>query len=75
MPDGSLDRAFGRNGVVVTPFSGNVEVDALAIDASGRIVAAGGGSGYFALARYTPNGALDPTFGKRGRIETTFVGR
>jgi hypothetical protein len=32
LPDGSRDSSFGRDGLIVTPFSGDVEVDALAID-------------------------------------------
>jgi uncharacterized delta-60 repeat protein len=74
LPDGSRDSSFGRDGLIVTPFSGDVEVDALAIDTRGRIVAVGGGSGYFALARYTPTGTLDPSFGNGGKVETTFLG-
>ena len=72
-PDGELDPSFGNDGLVLTPFAGNVEVDALALDVRGRIAAAGGGSCYFALARYTARGKLDPTFGQGGKVKTNFV--
>jgi uncharacterized delta-60 repeat protein len=74
-PDGELDATFGKGGLVVTPFHGDVQVEGLALDARRRIVAAGGGSGYFALARYTPNGRLDQSFGRGGKVETHLVRR
>jgi uncharacterized delta-60 repeat protein len=71
-PDGSLDRSFGSGGKVLTPFVGNAEAQAVAIQRDGSIVAAGGGAGYFALARYTARGTLDPTFGTGGKVMTRF---
>jgi uncharacterized delta-60 repeat protein len=47
----------------------------VAIDSQGRIVAAGGtteANGEFALARYEPNGGLDPSFGSGGKVTTHF---
>jgi uncharacterized delta-60 repeat protein len=38
-------------------------------------VVAGGSSHGFALARYTQDGALDPSFGGDGRVTTEFAGR
>jgi uncharacterized delta-60 repeat protein len=72
LPDGSLDPSFGTEGKVVTPFPGNAYAEDLAIEPDGAIVAAGGGAGYFALARYTTQGRLDPTFGVRGKVTTNF---
>lgn len=43
----------------------------LALLPNGRLVAAGS-SGIFALARYTPSGALDSSFGEGGRVLTKF---
>ncbi len=37
-------------------------------------MAVGRGSGGFALARYNPNGSLDPSFSGDGRQTTDFVG-
>ncbi len=66
--NGTLDTTFGVNGVVSTSFgSGLAVVNALAIQTDGKIVAGGNThefeNGKFALARYLPNGTLDPTFG------------
>jgi uncharacterized delta-60 repeat protein len=76
-PDGSLDPSFGGDGKVTTDFrGGGDEANAVAIDSQGRIVAAGGAQGPTptrgteALARYRPNGALDPSFGGDGRVTT-----
>src|SRR5215212_5590561 len=44
---------------------------AVALQADGKIVAAGSGGYDFALARYRPSGALDHAFGSRGRVVTT----
>jgi uncharacterized delta-60 repeat protein len=70
---GQLDSNFGTGGKVVTPVGSNDEINALAIDAQGRIVAAG--YAYdgmttnirLALARYTDRGDLDSTFGAGGK--------
>jgi hypothetical protein len=53
------------------------QAGAVAINPSGGIVAAGGACGAtvhhgFALARYTPSGALDPSFGAGGKVTTNF---
>lgn len=70
-PDGSLDKDFGRNGVVLTPVSGgDDEISALVITPDGKIVAAGnvtGTAGSVAVAaRYLADGELDSSFGERG---------
>jgi uncharacterized delta-60 repeat protein len=87
-PDGSLDTSFGADGITNTAFpeqgtSWSASANALAILPDGNIVAAGT-SGWedgcllpprmFALARYTPDGTLDPTFGDGGRVQTEFDG-
>jgi uncharacterized delta-60 repeat protein len=74
--DGRPDATFGSGGRVTTSIgSGNDVVYALALQADGRILAAGsrknGGADGFALARYRPNGTLDPTFGTGGKVTTT----
>lgn len=84
-PDGSLDTSFGFGGTLRTSFrdstGGNAEgADALVIQPDGKIVAAGfsdGGSPGdldFALARYNPDGSLDPSFGFGGTLRTFFGG-
>lgn len=78
---GSLDPSFGSSGKVTTDFStggGSGDYANAAVGALGFIVAAGqsnaAGSEDFALARYTPNGTLDPTFGVGGKVLTDFSG-
>jgi uncharacterized delta-60 repeat protein len=69
--DGSLDRSFGRGGTVLTSLGSGGEVRALAIQANGKLVAAGWihtRSHDFALARYTSHGHLDPGFGRGGKV-------
>ncbi len=67
-PDGGLDPGFGLGGKVRTPVGGGgVGIYALAVDAEGRIVAAGrqfSTAGYdLAVARYRSDGTLDTAFG------------
>jgi uncharacterized delta-60 repeat protein len=76
---GDLDPAFNRSGMVTTDFFGS-EGDlayAVAVQADGKIVAAGRSLGTtqdydFALARYTANGGRDVTFDGDGRVLTGF---
>ena len=82
--NGSLDGSFGDGGRVVTTFRTGQEgadlessVTDLVIDVSGRIVAVGWTSpdlcrSVWALARYMPDGSLDPSFGGDGRVSTRF---
>jgi len=77
---GDLDTGFGQGGYVINDFFGtNDEVYAIAPMRDGRFVAAGkvngsnasgvGGSENMAIARYLPNGSLDPSFGSGGLVE------
>ena len=78
-PNGSPDPGFGAGGEVLNDFSsgGDVATDVL-LQADGKIVAAGWVADPadiellidFGLARYDPNGAVDPTFGNAGRVIT-----
>src|SRR2546426_2863336 len=75
-PGGSLDPTFGSGGRVLTDFGVDDEARAVALQADGKIVVAGGfGGAFFALARYNPNGTLDTSFGSEGRVFTNFGGR
>jgi uncharacterized delta-60 repeat protein len=79
MPDGGMDGSFGNGGVVRTDWAGFQDSAlAIAVQPDGRIVAGGftiapSTREDFALARYLPNGALDPTFGNGGRVRTDFL--
>jgi uncharacterized delta-60 repeat protein len=75
---GVTDATFATHGGVVTPvptFS-SVTASALGLQSSGDIVILGSASTLanpvFALARYTPSGQLDSTFGTNGTVTTTF---
>jgi uncharacterized delta-60 repeat protein len=74
--DGSLDTSFGNQGTVITAVTGESDqIISVALQPDGRIVVAGfAGVGDFAVARYTRNGALDPSFGGDGIVTTDFPG-
>ncbi|MEI6882990.1 MAG: delta-60 repeat domain-containing protein [Bacteroidota bacterium] len=74
-PDGSLDKSFGKNGIVITSVnSGEDEAEDIKLQDDGKIVIAGksnnGLNNDFALLRYNPDGSPDPTFGKGGIVIT-----
>jgi uncharacterized delta-60 repeat protein len=76
-PDGSRDRTFGYAGHRVTDLGGpNDEAFGVAVQPDGRIllVGTGGPGADFALARYTADGFLDPTFSGDGKQLTAFGG-
>ena len=75
---GDLDPSFGTGGKVLTDL-GSASLDfvsAIAIQADGKIVAAGfsssdgGLTGDFALVRYNADGSLDGSFGSGGKVLT-----
>jgi uncharacterized delta-60 repeat protein len=78
LADGTLDASFGSGGKVITSFSSDADrAMAVAIQPDGKIVVGGESqsgastSGVdFALARYLPNGTLDPAFGTGGKVVT-----
>ncbi|MFF4370173.1 calcium-binding protein [Streptomyces sp. NPDC001594] len=83
---GDLDPSFDGDGKVVTDFGGGGydESRGMVIQADGKIVTVGttvpaaGGYSDMALARYNPDGSLDPTFNgdgdNDGRIQTDLRG-
>ena len=76
--DGSLDASFDVDGKLTTDMTGLGDaVNAIAIQADGRIVAAGVGGSFngldFALARYNPNGSLDASFDGDGKVTTSIL--
>jgi uncharacterized delta-60 repeat protein len=75
LPDGTLDTTFSGDGRVTTDFGESSQALAVALQADGKIVAAGWAFfRLFALARYQPNGTLDTTFGGGGLVTTNFAG-
>ena len=83
-PDGSLDTSFGDGGIVTTTFPEGSYAFDVALQADGKIVAAGtvfvdfnpgeSSNTDFALARYNPDGTPDATFGNGGQVSTDFLG-
>ena len=71
-PDGSLDTTFGKGGLATASFGGGgAQLDAIAIDPTSHdIYGVGQGQSQLtvAVARFTPAGALDATFGKGGEV-------
>jgi uncharacterized delta-60 repeat protein len=78
-PNGSLDSTFDGDGRVVTDISGNNDrLTTVALDLNGKVMVGGMvyasvETGYdFALARYLPNGSLDPSFSANGWLTFDF---
>lgn len=74
---GLLDSGWDGDGRVTTDFGvGNDRGATVVVQSDGRVVVGGmafnGLNDDFALARYNPNGSLDPTFGVNGLIRTNF---
>ena len=73
--NGAPDPSFGDGGKVTTDFGTDSDYAAsVGIDSGGRIVVGGGGE-RFELARYQPDGTLDPSFGNDGKVTTDFGDR
>ncbi|WP_437945070.1 delta-60 repeat domain-containing protein [Sorangium sp. So ce296] len=74
--DGTIDETFGEDGQALAGVPGGAAVD-MALQLDGRIVVAGNVGEFAAsrptLARFLPDGALDPTFGEGG-VQTVFLG-
>jgi uncharacterized delta-60 repeat protein len=68
-PNGTLDQSFGGDGIVTTDLGSEFDdATAVAIQPDGKIVVAGDTEQNVALARYLPDGQLDPTFNAGGTV-------
>jgi uncharacterized delta-60 repeat protein len=67
--DGSLDTQFGSKGTTTTAWGTHSQARGLALQPDGKIVVAGQifYQAKFALARYRPDGSLDPSFAADGK--------
>jgi uncharacterized delta-60 repeat protein len=78
LPNGTLDTTFGSNGFADSGFAdGGVGGGGIAVQPDGKIIWAGDTSAAnlspaFAIARFTPNGTLDASFGHGGQVTTQF---
>ncbi len=77
--DGSADESFGNKGSVVTVLTTLFvsQVNALALQPNGKILAAGYTVGdrakvVIALVRYNANGSIDSSFGTNGKVLPSF---
>ncbi|WP_055523290.1 DUF11 domain-containing protein [Streptomyces graminilatus] len=72
--DGTLDNTFSGDGRVFADFDAPTEARDVAIDAGGRIVAAGVTGGEMAVLRLTADGTPDTTFGGDGTVTANPAG-
>src|SRR5206468_1029567 len=80
--DGDLDPTFGTGGMVTTDLNHSTDIaNAVAIQADGKLVVVGEAYKHndfsdedFVVTRYNPNGTLDTTFGRGGKVRTDFPG-
>ncbi|MBD0347878.1 MAG: hypothetical protein ICV59_01880, partial [Thermoleophilia bacterium] len=77
--DGGLDRTFGTGGIVRTSIGGSSVANDAVVQRDGRMIVVGCAGaqthdcgGDLALARYQPDGSLDPAFGEHGIVRTGF---
>ena len=74
LDNGNLDPLFSGDGKQTADLGGSDYGFGVAIQGDGNIVVVGMSSGDIALVRFTPNGALDNTFGNLGIQITDIVG-
>jgi uncharacterized delta-60 repeat protein len=67
-PDGALDASFGVGGMVTTDLGGTDDTRAMILQPDGKIVVGGQTANDLGLARYNPDGSLDPDFGQGGIV-------
>ncbi|MGH9041842.1 MAG: calcium-binding protein, partial [Acidimicrobiia bacterium] len=72
-PDGTQDMSFGSGGEVKTVVGGNDLAYDVAIQPDNKIVVVGDSDRDFLVARYSPDGVLDDTFGGGDGIVTAGV--
>ena len=65
LPGGTLDPAFGHDGVATADF---MSAAAMAVDGSGRVLIAGESEYSFALARFLADGRLDSSLDPKGYV-------
>src|SRR5882724_9693555 len=80
--DGDLDPTFGTGGMVMTDLNRSTDIaNAVAVQADGKLVVVGQtykqndfSNEDFVVTRYNPDGTLDTTFGRGGKVRTDFPG-
>jgi uncharacterized delta-60 repeat protein len=82
LPDGTLDSAFGGDGVGLFSWDdprGSSSADGVAVEPDGQLLAGGSATplsepANFAVSRVNPDGSLDESFGKNGVVTTDIRG-
>jgi uncharacterized delta-60 repeat protein len=78
MPNGTLDPSFGSAGIMWLHPGGFGQINSIALQSDGKIVAVGivsaGNQNDFIIMRCHPNGSLDSSFGVSGVVKTDFFG-
>lgn len=73
LTNGDLDASFGTNGTVMTDYGVDI-LSSASLLLDGNVLAGGwstvGSSSYILMAKYLPNGDLDPSFGVGGIVDT-----
>ena len=70
---GKLDTSFGSNGIATCTIGGqSTYLNDIIVDADDNIVVAGDCGDDLIVARFTPDGAPDPTFGSGGYISGSY---
>ena len=76
--NGNLDPTFGIGGKYIIPFGSKTDINAVAMQADGKILLGGSsdvlGDTRWLLARFLPAAGLDTTFGNMGIITTDLIG-
>ena len=67
--DGSLDKHFGEDGKVTSDFGAREQIDAIALERSGSLIAGG-----TYIVRYDKKGRIDSSFGTDGKVERSAQG-
>jgi len=77
---GALDTSFASNGKAITDFGSDDYAEAMAVQPDGKLVVVGhanmgGSTGTdFVLVRFLRDGAIDPSFGTAGKVNTDIDG-
>ena len=64
--DGSLNLSFGNNGILVGDFAETTRFESMAVQPDGKILATGARGLELMVARFLPDGSIDPSFGTNG---------
>ncbi|MBV9960353.1 MAG: hypothetical protein JO360_18140 [Acidobacteria bacterium] len=68
--NGSFDSTFFDSNITLSPAPANYQLNSVALQPDGKIVAAGNYGSAFLVARYMTNGLRDPLFGNNGIVTT-----